>query len=781
MSAILDAALSAHRVGLCVYPPAEDGTKRPMGEWKAYQKKRPGEADVRSWYGSRTGLGLVCGAVSGNLECLEFEGRAMRAGLGDEFTDRGNDVGLGELLERISTGYLEETPSGGLHALYRVDGKIGGNTALARRPATRAELSADPNAKIKPLIETRAEGGYIVTAPSNGRVHPTGGAYELLTGGFDSIATITAEEREALFELARSFDQVPVQEWTPRGGAATAGGRPGDDFNERGEWAADVLDPADWTYVRDDGDGWALWRRPGKAHGVSGAVTPDGGLFVAYSTSTPFEIGRGYSKFRAYAILRHDGNFTAAARTLRADGYGDDDPDGWVDTTELSNARRLVGQYGDIIRYCKAWGQWIIWDGCRWKPDSIGRIDQLAKETVRGIFEEAAKANDENGRTRLSKWAVSSQKRATLTNMVKLAETEPGVPVEPYQLDADPWLLNVLNGTIDLKTGLLRPHNPDQLMTKLAPVEYSRSAKCPRWDRFMLEVMNGDADKVAYLQRAAGLSLVGELIEHVLFLLYGTGRNGKDTFLETLSDALGDYAYSAEPELLLIKKQESHPENIASLQGKRFVHTSEPNRALQMAEATVKWLTGKKTLNARQMYSKRFNFESSHTLFLAANHRPIITGQDTGIWSRVKEIPFTVSFHGREDKHLYEKLAAELPGVLAWAVRGCLDWQQRGKLDEPASITDATKGYREDMDVIGDFLDDVCEVREKLMDGSEAWTERTGLYHVYAQWCSMDGMDPLSARMFYRALRERGFEVDYRPTENGAQRPRSVKGLRIKR
>lgn len=778
MNAILDAALSAHDAGLCVLPPREDGSKRPMSEWKQYQTKRPAEATIRSWYGRRTGLGLVCGTVSGNLECLEFEGRAISAGLGDEFADRGDDVGLGELLERISAGYLEETPSGGLHVLYRVDGRVGGNTALARRPATQAELRSNPDAKVKSLIETRAEGGYIVTAPSNGRVHPTGGAYELVSGGFDSIATITADEREALFELARSFDRMPVQEWTPRGDAAS-GGRPGDDFNQRGEWA-DVLEPPGWTYVRDDSDGWPLWRRPGKAHGVSGAVTPDGSLLVVYSTSTPFDVGRGYSKFRAYAILHHDGNFTAAARALAADGYGEDDPDGWADTTELSNARRLVDQSGNIIRYCRAWGQWLIWDGCRWKPDSIGRIDQLAKETVRGIFEEAARANDQNDRTRLSKWAVSSQRRAVLSNMVKLAETEPGVPVEPHQLDADPWLLNVPNGVIDLKTARLMPHHPDRLMTKLAPVEYDPRAKCPRWDRFMLEVMAGDADKVAYLQRAAGLSLVGALIEHVLFLLYGTGRNGKDTFLETLHDVLGDYAYSAEPELLLIKKQESHPENIASLQGRRFVHTSEPNRALQMAEATVKWLTGKKTLNARQMYGKRFNFESSHTLFLAANHRPIITGQDTGIWSRVKEIPFTVSFLGREDKQLGEKLAAELPGVLAWAVRGCLDWQRRGKLQEPKSITDATNRYRDDMDIIGDFLKDCCEERAKLQDGSDAWTERADVYRVYVVWCSRDAMDPLSNRAFYRALEERGFEVNYRPKDEGKQ-PRSIKGLLLRR
>lgn len=321
----LDAALTAHVAGLCVVPPLEDGSKAPMSRWKRYQQRRPDEAQVRSWYEreGRRGLGLVCGAISGNLEMLEFEGKAIAAGLQRRFRERATQAGLDELLDRILTGYAEHTPSGGYHLLYHCTGPVDGNLKLARRLATEEELAQEPQDKIKVLIETRGEGGYVITAPSNGGVHPTGGSWTMASGGFESIATVTPEERDALLDLARSFDEIPDGETRPPAEMPRlADSRPGDDFNARASWS-EILVPHGWRQLFTASDGNEHWRRPGKSIGSSATVSERGqGVLYVFSSSTEFEQQHAYSKFAAHAILNHRGDFTAAAAELRARGYG---------------------------------------------------------------------------------------------------------------------------------------------------------------------------------------------------------------------------------------------------------------------------------------------------------------------------------------------------------------------------------------------------------------------------------------------------------------------------
>ncbi|HZA25203.1 MAG TPA: bifunctional DNA primase/polymerase, partial [Dehalococcoidia bacterium] len=243
-------ALVAYNAGLCVVPPKEDGTKAPLGEWREYQSQRPSESVLDGWYThSRTGLGLVCGAISGNLEVLEFDDRAAY----EEFRELAEASGLGGLVNRIEAAYCEESPSGGIHWLYRCE-KIGGNAKLARRPKLPDEM-AHTQDRVKVLIETRGEGGFIITAPSFGDVHPSGQPYRLLQGAFGTIATITPKERAGLFELARTFDQMPKQtvQERPPPRSETSGVRPGDDFNARGEWA-NILVPHGWRPVFQRGE-----------------------------------------------------------------------------------------------------------------------------------------------------------------------------------------------------------------------------------------------------------------------------------------------------------------------------------------------------------------------------------------------------------------------------------------------------------------------------------------------------------------------------------------------
>jgi len=323
---ILTFALEATRSGLRVLPPREDGSKAPdAGEWKQCMTTRATEAEVRDFYANgRTGLGIVCGAVSGGLEMFEFEGRAIDAGVADAFIDAADACGLRPLVDRIALGYTEATPSGGLHWLFRTESPV--STTLARRRATDEEMAEDPDKRVKLLMETKGEGGFTITAPSHGTVHPTGNPWTLITGGFATIAAITAEEQQALHDLARTFDQIPRPEVRPsRVGAhssATEGVRPGDDYNARTTWA-EVLEPEGWTAVYTRGE-TTYWRRPGKTGPGISATTGHGGsdLLWVFSSSTILEAERSYDRFGAFAALHHDGDLAAAARALAEQGYG---------------------------------------------------------------------------------------------------------------------------------------------------------------------------------------------------------------------------------------------------------------------------------------------------------------------------------------------------------------------------------------------------------------------------------------------------------------------------
>ena len=322
ISAILEAARNAYTAGLCVIPVAEDGTKRPgIPSWKTYQTERPTREQEREWFSNstRTGVGVICGAVSGNLECFEFDDESAYVA----FKRRARVTGLGHLVERVEAGYSETTPGGGVHWLYRCE-SIGGNTKLTRR-RKRPDEQGDPSDKVKVLIETRGEGGFVIVAPSNGKVHPTGGAYVLQSGGFGSMAKLAIEERESLFELARSFDEPPQLSTPPASTSRPSSStRPGDDFNTRSSWA-EVLAPAGWKEVYRHGE-TTFWQRPGKRAGISATTNHAGSdLLYVFSTSTDFDAERGYNRFSAYALLNHGGDFHEAARSLVAEGYGQHD------------------------------------------------------------------------------------------------------------------------------------------------------------------------------------------------------------------------------------------------------------------------------------------------------------------------------------------------------------------------------------------------------------------------------------------------------------------------
>jgi putative DNA primase/helicase len=324
--------------------------------------------------------------------------------------------------------------------------------------------------------------------------------------------------------------------------------------------------------------------------------------------------------------------------------------------------------------------------------------------------------------------------------MVSLAQSE--LPVTPKDLDQHPWLLTVRNGTLDLQTAERREHSRDDLITKLAPVEYDPKATCPRWDAFLNEIFKSDHELVAYVQRVIGYALTGSTKEQCYFILYGTGANGKSTLLETVKAILGDYAKTTPTETLLLKRGERISNDVARLHGARFVSATEAESNKRLAEALMKQLTGEDAVTARFLHQEFFEFAPAFKMFLAVNHLPVIQSTDPATWRRIHRIPFDVTFlKDKQDKTLREKLLAELPGILAWAVRGCLDWQQHG-LNPPGAVVKATAEYKSAMDTLAMFLNECC------MADHNAWTATMELYQAYTAWCDETRTRPITMTDF---------------------------------
>ncbi len=416
-------------------------------------------------------------------------------------------------------------------------------------------------------------------------------------------------------------------------------------------------------------------------------------------------------------------------------------------TTDLGNAERLIDRHGEDLKYVHAWGGYLLYDGQRWAADQCGAVKFKAAETVRNIYHEAGDALDKEERKALASHAKKSESQSRIEAMLSLAEHM--IAVKPGGLDLNPWLLNVENGTVDLCTGELHLHQRDDLITKLAPVEYDPDATAPNFEAFLEQVLPSE-DLRRFVQRAIGYSLTGDVSEQVLLFMYGAGANGKSTLINVMLAMLGEYGMQAAPELLTAKPG-THPTELADLQGARLAASVEVEDGRRLAESLVKQLTGGDRIKARFMRQDFFEFEPTHKVVLAANHKPTIRGTDHAIWRRIKLVPFEVTIpKAEQDPHLFEKLRAELPGILAWAVRGCLDWQQNG-LGEPEEVRAATAEYRAEMDVIAAFLDERCVVHER------ATTTAQALYDAYTTWCDEYREKPEKQRSFGLRLTERGF------------------------
>jgi putative DNA primase/helicase len=456
---------------------------------------------------------------------------------------------------------------------------------------------------------------------------------------------------------------------------------------------------------------------------------------------------------------------------LMASRANDANPDPWPPElrfeetsdpcTDAANAQRFALQFGRDLLFVDPWG-WMRWDGNCWREGKqyANRCAQELGAVIRNesIAESVSASNTEMGRSArdsaqknaeaLLKWAKVSESLQRIEAALKLASSH--IYVKSSEMDRHPWLLNCANGTLDLHSGELQPARRHDLITKSTHVAYDPAAKCPTFDKAIFDVCCGDRDLVRYLQRLFGYCLTGNNSEQKMFIFNGSGANGKDTTLTAVQHAMGDYAGLAAPGLLIQTHNERHPTEVADLAGMRLAIASESNEQGRLNEVAVKRYVGSEKLKARLMRQDFFDFPVQFKLILMTNHRPVIAGDDYGIWRRLNLVPFNATFKGENrDKNLPTKLDKELPGILRWCVEGCMEWQRAG-LDPPEIVRQATDQYKADQDILRDFFAENCVFKPTAQVTSKA------LFRRYQDWCDDNGERAKSLKWLWPKLQERG-------------------------
>ncbi len=591
----------------------------------------------------------------------------------------------------------------------------GGEHILFKHPCVEIRCGAGV---LGPGLDVKADGGYIVAVPS---LHASGQRYEWQAGCAPSE-----------IELAKAPDWLLAM--------ISSGGKK----KAAAKTTALVLH----KHPGSNGKPFSQGERNVKLTSLAGRLRRDGldadSIEAALQQTNIAKCTPPLDSAEVTAIAKSVGKYSPAPSPFNDS----------KNLTDLGNADRFAKQHAGIVRYCGKLRMAFVWDGTRFRPDENGEVIQLAKKTVRSLYAEAANEADDDKRKAIGKHARNSESRSRIEAIFAIARSEHEIAVRPEELDSDPWLFNVLNGTIDLRTGELRPHDPKDLITKIAPVEFDPGAQCPMWLEILDRIMGGNEALIGYLQRVFGYALTGSVQEQVLFIFFGSGANGKTVLIQVIISMMGDYARPAAPNLLLKTKQDQHPTAQADLMGARFIASMEIEKGRSFSESLVKQLTGGDKVKARFICKDFVSFDPTFKIVIACNHLPTVGSQDEGIWRRLRKVPFLVTIPPAEqDKNLTQKLKVELSGILAWAVRGCLEWQKNG-LQEPPEVINATDEYRADEDVLAEFLLARCE-KDAL-----ARTYMKDLYAEYKRWCEMTSAEPLNQKLFGMALDERGIRKD---------------------
>jgi putative DNA primase/helicase len=764
---VAQAARQWRQAGVSIIPILNNGTKRPTIRWAEYQARVPELGEVDQWWsnGHDYGLALICGSVSGNLEMTEIEGRAASGDCLVTIEEAMRQVGAAATWSLLTTdGYMEMSPSGGIHFLYRIsDHPVPGNEKIA----------ADADRLV--LAETRGEGGYVIVAPTGGLCHPSGEAWTMLRGFVGQLPLLTWEQRCALHAgLKLALDVPPVSTALdipappPAAIASTvapprvsgAGLSPNDDFEARTDWR-EILEPHGYR-LEGVRNGERYWTRPGKnprdgASATTGFHEDRDRLYV-FSTSTCFEPERSYTKYMAWTILNFAGDKSAATRELVRRGFGTpviaaelgevDWPQASYPACDGGNAAYLRDRVKGRFLYLCEEKIYYRFDGRYWCPDLKGH---LVREYNAMCDEKRAEAVARNDLAGVKRW-TAARNVGKVKAALELLRHEEGMTMLGSEMNAGVCVLNVGNGVLDLRRGELLPHDPALLQTRMFGASYDPNAACPRFEQFIQAALP-DEQMRGYVQRALGYSLLGDVDHRAMFLIYGPSGTGKSTLMETMRAIFADYGTTAAPGTFKARSKESGPTNdLHGLRNKRFVTTSETAEGASFDEDLLKRLTGRDSVASRELYQSNQEWVPECVIWMATNHPPKFNSDDDAIWRRAKLIPFTTQFAGEGEVFdmAHRVLVGEANGILNWLLAGLRDFQERG-LEEPEAVMASARELRAESDSVVRFLDD------QVSDGvlrleSRLRISGRDLYLMYQTWCSRFGERPLRTRRFVHRM-----------------------------
>ena len=424
---------------------------------------------------------------------------------------------------------------------------------------------------------------------------------------------------------------------------------------------------------------------------------------------------------------------------------------------DIRNGRAYAAMHRGKLLFVKPMARWFRWNETRWAICLCGDEMEAAKETANRLFDEAARvaATDPTRGKPLLTHALQTQNLPRLEAMIRLASSEPCMVIgEAGRLDADPWLLGVKNGVVNLKTGTLLAPDPKMLITKQANAKFLPEEDCPKWMEFLNQIFNDDVETIESVQRLLGYTLTGSTTEEKMVICYGHGANGKSVFSNVVSNIIGEY-FTVGPNCLLVardKSDNSVRNDLAKLFGTRLISVNELAAGARLDEQVIKQLAGREPISARFLHKEFFDFMPTGKVWLRTNHRPIIIGEDDGIWRRLVLLHFKRKFFEEEqDIHLEEKLLQEREGILAWMVRGAVKWQQYGLVLSPTILSEL-RAYRTESDLLGEFLADKTTVSASGRVG------QSELFLKWRSWCEECGLRAGSKTSFTRKLSERGYD-----------------------
>lgn len=617
------------------------------------------------------------------------------------------------------------TPSGGMHLYYAANGQDVKSAANA--------LGAG--------LDTRARGGYVVAPPSRiGELAYTWLDESAELAPFPAQFAALLSKPTAAATGATLTAPDAATHWLGRAIARAAQGT----RNETGFWLAAQL------------------RDAGMAQAEAMKVMLDYATQVSlpHNPYTPDEAIKSLRS--AYSTPAREPAKAAPGAMLVPCVQVSADVTNYTELNDAGNAEILAAMFAQSLRFDHRRGKWLTWDDTRWHVTDTETEKQRVLSVAEARKRAAAQCPDDKRKEDIFKYARFMGNASLVNNCLSLARSFPALALAGWELNRHEMILPCANGTVDLETGELRASRPDELMTQSTGIEYDPEATAPRWEQFLQEVFAGNEDVIHFVHKAIGYSLTGSNKEQIMFLCHGEGANGKSTMLTVLRALLGEYAANA-PFSTFEQKRigDTATNDLAALSLARLVTSSETSEAQRLNEARIKAVTGDTVITCRFLYQEPFDYRPQFKVWLAMNALPRITGTDNGIWRRIRLIPFDVSFEANPDKDLDKKLLAELPGILAWAIRGCLAWQSEG-LAPPSEVVKATQQYRNESDTLGRFLEDCTEINPT----GTVLVSR--LYNAYTAWCKAnDERTVMSLTSFGLQMKRRG--VDKTHTKWGWQ------------